>query len=140
MRFLDGRCHSKVDSACADLHAQIECFVLLSGLDHPLYPTGKSSSALGTEEFIRFDRVLNPDGAECLDRYAHRVLLSDNRWHNPQECSRTVDWLARRTSYEVLYSGAELVGFDQVCHELHAAGRAHAAYGDQVVPANAQPR
>jgi len=89
---------------------QIERFVLLSGLDYPLYPINEILDRLsGNKEFIPVDRVLNPNGTEWFDRCANRVFLGDNRWLNPRECNRTVDRLARRierrlvrhTSYEV---------------------------------------
>ncbi|MGI4794474.1 MAG: beta-1,6-N-acetylglucosaminyltransferase [Janthinobacterium lividum] len=88
---------------------RIERFVLLSGVDHPLYPIGNILDRLsGSEEFIRVDRVLDPNGTEWFDRCANRVFLGDNRWLNPRECGRTVDRLTRRieqrltrlTSYE----------------------------------------
>lgn len=85
-----------------------ERFVLLSGSDCPVYPVGEILERLsGDDEFIRVDRMLDPEGNDWFDTCANRVFLGDNSLLNPrrlagpagQAVRKAERRLRRRTPY-----------------------------------------
>lgn len=87
---------------------QTERFVLLSGSDCPVYPVDVILERMsGTDEFIRVDRKLDPDGSSWFDTCANRTFLGDFPATNPRKLTgptgnivRKVEQrLKRRTPY-----------------------------------------
>ena len=74
-----------------------ERFVLLSGSDYPVYPVGEILDRLsGTDEFIRVDHKLDPNGNGWFDTCANRVFLGDGPLLNPRKLAEPANRIVRK--------------------------------------------
>lgn len=76
---------------------QTQRFVLLSGSDYPVHPVDVIVDRLsGTDEFIRVDRELDPNGDDWFDTCANRIYLGDCSALNPRSLAGPAERIVRK--------------------------------------------